>query len=117
MQVTPTSEEPFVELEGMSTDPFSPREITSAVDQLVRELVDAQRETTDRREGDLVNLYLMVRTLTRGQGFATMEDLLPGDERERAVEMKRHLESQDQDGLKMFLEEYVLKEGSVFLFP
>jgi hypothetical protein len=119
----------FVELPGTSKDPFTPQEISSAVDQLLHELVDRQRAVIDRRETQLVDLYLMVRTLIRGQGFATMEDLLDGNgnadsnvnviagdnkdgaDRQRGV--KERLETQDREGLGMFLEEYVLKQGSV----
>lgn len=107
-----------VEVQGMSIDPFSPLEITSAVDQLVRELVEAQTEVSDRRERDLVDLYLMVRTLIRGQGFALMRDLRNGDEEHEldgGDKVKEQLELEDRDGLKMFLTEYLLKEGLVLV--
>ena len=109
----------FVEMPGMSSDPFTPREISSAVEQLLDELIDRQRSVVNDRENQLVDLYLMVRTLIRGQGFATMEDVLDGDtsgtinEADRRTKVKTRLEAQDREGLGMFLQEYLMREGSV----
>jgi hypothetical protein len=107
----------------MSSDPFTPREISSAVEQLLDELIGRQRSVVNDRENQLVDLYLMVRTLIRGQGFATMEDVLDGNtngtiesgenEADRRTKVKQRLELQDREGLGMFLQEYLMNEGSV----
>jgi hypothetical protein len=107
----------------MSSDPFTPREISSAVEQLLDELIDRQCSVVNDRENQLVDLYLMVRTLIRGQGFATMEDVLDGNtsgtieerenEADRRTKVKTRLEAQDREGLGMFLQEYLMREGSV----
>lgn len=119
----PTGPGSFVEMPGMSSDPLTPREISSAVEQLLDELIDRQRSVVNDRENQLVDLYLMVRTLIRGQGFATMEDVLDGntsgtiedgeDEADQRTKVKQRLELQDREGLGMFLQEYLMKEGSV----
>jgi hypothetical protein len=119
----PTGPGSFVEMPGMSSDPFTPREISSAVEQLLDELIDRQCSVVNDRENQLVDLYLMVRTLIRGQGFATMEDVLDGNtsgtieerenEADRRTKVKTRLEAQDREGLGMFLQEYLMREGSV----
>lgn len=99
----------------MSTaTPFTSAQITDAVAQLLREQEERQRTVLDTRQDDLTDLYLMVRTLIRGQGFAQMEDLRDRHDPSTSLEtVKSKLDELDREGLETFLLEYALGERLV----
>lgn len=79
---------------------FNNRHILEAVQQLLKEKENERHELLQERNEDLSSLYLLVRTLVRGEGFAQM-----ADQGKAANEVE-----ETDDALAMFKDEYTLKE-------
>jgi hypothetical protein len=104
----------------MADDTFSPSEITAAVSQLLQETTARQHELRSSREAGLSSLYLMIRTLIRGQGFAQMDDIRDSETASNGTsnatsELMESLDKLDREGLETFLDEYTFKEGLVHI--
>jgi hypothetical protein len=93
----------------MSTtfDPLSPSEIVDAVRLLLEETQTRSEELSKQRQVDLENLYLMNRTLIRGQGFAVMEDLLDDS---RTDDLSTRIGEDERKAFDMFMDSYRLAD-------
>jgi hypothetical protein len=89
-------------------DPFTPTEIVQAVTLLLNETEHALTTVRSKRQGDLGRLYLMLRTLIRGQGFAPMDDLGEGDEDEEEGQdgLGRRIGEEEREAFERFMNDY-----------
>ena len=90
-------------------DPLTPTEVVQAVTLLLDETEHALTTVRTKRETDLGRLYLMLRTLIRGQGFAPMDDLgegEEGDEEEGKDGLGSKIGEEEREAFERFMSDY-----------